>query len=148
MSAQTWILGALLTGIVIPVQIGINAAMGRWAGHPSAGVAVNFTTGLLWLGIYLALARPPLAPLTHWFGAPWYFWSGGLIGALIVSSGLVVAPRLGAATFMGLLVAGQLLGSMTLDHFGWLGFPRIPFSFTRLAGAGLLVAGVVLIRRG
>jgi transporter family-2 protein len=55
-------------------------------------------------------------------------------------------PRLGAATVLALIVVGQMLGSLTLDHFGILGIPQHPVNPTRLAGAGLLIAGVVLIR--
>ncbi len=139
---------AFATGLMIPVQIGVNSLMGRWAGHSLAGAAVNFSTGLLALATYFALARPQLAPLAHCFAAPWYYWTGGLMGTLIVTSGLLLAPRLGAATFIGVLIAGQLVGSMVLDHHGWLGFPVISLSWTRALGALFLVAGVWLIRRG
>lgn len=139
---------AFLTGLIIPVQIGVNSSMGRWAGNILAGAAVNFSTGLALLTGYFLLARPAMAPLGHWFQAPWYFWTGGLMGTLIVTSGLVISPRIGAATFMGILIAGQLTGSMILDHFGLLGFPVIRMSLSRVAGAGLLLLGVYLIRRG
>lgn len=142
------LLGAFLTGIIIPVQIGINSLMSRWANQVLAGAAVNFSTGLLVLTTYFLVARPPMAPLAQWFQAPWYYWTGGLMGTVIVASGLLLAPRLGAATFIGVLIAGQLTGSMLLDHFGALGYPVIRFSATRLAGAIFLLAGVILIRRG
>ncbi|GAB4373245.1 MAG: hypothetical protein OHK0021_15430 [Bryobacter sp.] len=122
--------------------------MGRWAGNALAGAAVNFATGLAFLTAYFLAARPTMAPLAQWFGAPWYYWTGGLMGTLIVSSGLVIAPRIGAATFIGVLIAGQLVGSMALDHFGFLGFPVIRLSAGRILGAVLLLLGVYLIRRG
>ena len=59
----------------------------------------------------------------------------------------VVGPRLGAATLLSLIVLGQLLTSLLVDHFGWIGFPAHPLSLVRLAGAVLLFAGVVLITR-
>lgn len=122
--------------------------MSRWANQVLAGAAVNFSTGLLVLTTYFLIARPPMAPIAHWFQAPWYFWTGGLMGTIIVGSGLLLAPRLGAATFIGVLIAGQLTGSLLLDHFGALGYPVIRFSATRLLGALFLLLGVVLIRRG
>lgn len=142
------VLGAFLTGVVIPVQIGVNSLMSRWANQVLAGAAVNFLTGLIVLLSYFAIARPAMAPVSHWFGAPWFYWTGGFMGTLIVTSGLLLAPRLGAATFIGLLIAGQLTGSLLLDHYGALGFPVIRFSLTRLAGAAFLLLGVILIRRG
>jgi len=52
------------------------------------------------------------------------------------------------ATTITLMVAGQLLISLVLDHFGALGVPRAPISLTRVAGVALVIAGVVLVRRG
>jgi transporter family-2 protein len=49
---------------------------------------------------------------------------------------------------IGLAIAGQLIGSLALDHLGALGLAPHPMSGWRLLGAGLLLAGVVLIRLG
>jgi transporter family-2 protein len=76
----------------------------------------------------------------------WFAWSGGLFGAIFIGLAIVLIPQLGAATFFALLIAGQMLGSITFDHFGVLGVPVHPVSAIRLAGAVLLVAGVILIR--
>lgn len=59
---------------------------------------------------------------------------------------VLLIPRLGAATVLALLVAGQLLASIALDHFGLFGLPQRPVDLSRLAGAVLLLGGVVLIR--
>jgi transporter family-2 protein len=56
-------------------------------------------------------------------------------------------PKLGAATFIALLVAGQMLASVTLDHFGWLGLAQREIDLPRVIGVLLLIGGVVLIRR-
>ena len=49
-------------------------------------------------------------------------------------------------TFVALLVTGQMLASLTLDHFGLLGVPVQPATLVRMAGAAFLILGVVLIR--
>lgn len=54
--------------------------------------------------------------------------------------------RLGAATTIALIVVGQMLGSLAFDHFGVLGIQAHPASLVRMAGAGCLILGVVLIR--
>ena len=46
-----------------------------------------------------------------------------------------------------LMVGGQLLISLALDHFGVLGVPQQPLSLGRIAGVGLVLAGVLLVRR-
>jgi len=58
-----------------------------------------------------------------------------------------VIPRLGAALTFSLVVAGQLLMAVLMDHFGAFGIQTQPMSWIRLAGIGLITAGVVLIRR-
>ncbi len=96
----------------------------------------------------LALAlRDPLPSASAAARIPWWAWSGGLFGAIFVGLSIVLVPQLGAATFIALLVAGQMLASVTFDHFGWMGLTQRPLDLPRLIGVALLVGGVVLIRR-
>lgn len=78
---------------------------------------------------------------------PWWAWSGGVFGALFIGLATVLVPQLGAAAFIALLVAGQMLASIAFDHFGWMGLAQRPLDGSRLIGVALLVGGVVLIRR-
>ena len=55
--------------------------------------------------------------------------------------------RLGVASTITLMIAGQLVLSLILDHFGWLGFSRQPISSERLIGALLVFCGMVLALR-
>ena len=61
---------------------------------------------------------------------------------------VILTPRLGTATLFGFVIAGQILVSLLVDRFGWLGLPQHPLTLSRLVGAALLLAGVVLLRRG
>ena len=73
-------------------------------------------------------------------------WIGGLLGAFYVLGSIVAAPRLGAVTLVALILAGQTLASLAVDHFGWVGFEEQPITPLRLAGVALLAAGVALVR--
>jgi transporter family-2 protein len=86
---------------------------------------------------------PSLSRLGH---APWWIWLGGALGAFYVVGSVVAAPRLGAATVIAVIVAGQSLASIVVDHFGWVGFEPKPVSAGRLAGMALVGTGVVLVR--
>ena len=44
-------------------------------------------------------------------------------------------------------LAGQLIMSIVLDHFGALGYPIHPVNGWRLVGVGLLMVGAYLIKR-
>jgi transporter family-2 protein len=73
-------------------------------------------------------------------------WTGGVFGAIYIAISILLVPRLGAATVIALLVAGQMLGSLTFDHFGLFGLPVHHVTAPRGIGAVLLLAGAVLVR--
>jgi len=76
----------------------------------------------------------------------WISWTGGIFGALFIGISIIMMPRLGAAVVVALIVVGQMLGSLAFDHFGLLGLPQHSAGPIRLAGAILLILGVILIR--
>lgn len=138
---------ALLAGATLPTQAGMNAQLQlHWAKHPAMASLVSFTVGTLALVLYCVAARIPLPSLAG-STTQWWHWIGGLLGAVFVTVVTFLAPRLGAATMVGLIVAGQMLASVSLDHFGLLGYAERPLSLMRLVGVAMLVGGVLLIRR-
>jgi transporter family-2 protein len=97
--------------------------------------------------VALAIALREPVPATGLARIPWWAWSGGLFGAIFIGISILVAQHLGAAPLIALLVTGQMLAAIVLDHFGWLGLAQRPIDPARMIGVCLLVAGVVLIRR-
>src|SRR5258707_10013783 len=95
---------------------------------------------------FALLVRDPIPMAATAARIPWFAWSGGLFGAIFIGLAMFLIPQLGAATFFVALVTGQMLGSIAFDHFGLMGVPVHPVSVVRIAGAALLVGGVVLIR--
>lgn len=69
----------------------------------------------------------------------WWF-----IGCLWVSVAIILAPRLGAVNLTIIIVCGQLIASLILDHFGWLGFEKHSINWQRIGGVMLVIAGLVL----
>lgn len=137
----------LLAGALMPLQAGVNAQLARWVGHPVTASLVSFAVGTLALLAYTAAMRPQLPQFSTLVSAPWWVWVGGLFGGVFVTAAAAFAPRLGAATFISITIAGQVLVSLLLDHFGVVGFAARPVTVPRLLGALLLVAGVLLIRK-
>ena len=136
---------ALLTGVVIAVQTGINSQLRAFLASPLQAVFVSFMVGTVVVALTLVAKREP-PPLAKWASMPWWMWVGGLCGLFIVSTNIIVVPRLGAALLTSLAIAGQLTTALALDHYGAFGFPVHHISAPRVAGAVLLLAGVVLIR--
>lgn len=141
-----FLLFALLVGLVLPLQAGINSQLRIHVGHPLWAALVSFSGGTLALAVVLTVARVPW-PAVGWIGrVPWWQWTGGLLGATFVTSAIVLAPRLGAATLVAAVVAGQMIGSLLIDHYGVAGYAQHPASLVRVIGVALVVAGVALIQ--
>jgi transporter family-2 protein len=142
-----FLLLALAAGVLLPVQAGLNAQLRAALGSPVAAALVSFVVGTAGLATVALLLRTPLPLGRAWAVTnPWQ-WSGGLIGAVYVLAAIVLAPRLGAATLIAAVVAGQMITSLVLDQYGLVGFPVHSLTLVRVLGAALVIAGVILIQR-
>jgi len=135
---------AFAAGVVLVVQVGVNATLRTGLGDPVAAALASFLVGSAALALLL-LANGAWPARSQLLAAPAWAWAGGVLGAFYVVSTIVLGPRLGAAALLSLVILGQLLTSLVVDHYGWLGFPEHPMTLTRLLGALLLFGGVLLV---
>jgi transporter family-2 protein len=141
-----YIVFAVLAGAMLPIQFGINAQLAGWLGSSVRATLVSFAVGtVVLLAVTLAAFRD-LPSGVKLADAPWWVWIGGFLGAFYVLGSVVTAPKLGAVTLVALILAGQTASSLLADHFGWVGFKEQPVTLGRLAGVGLVAAGVALVR--
>jgi transporter family-2 protein len=141
-----YLLFAFAGGVVLPFQAGINAQLADWLHSPVRAAFVSFLVGTVVLLVAAAFVFKPLPSWGRMGDAPWWVWIGGALGAFYVAAAIVTAPRLGAATLVALVVAGQGLASLVVDQFGWVGFEPKHISAGRLIGMALVGAGVALVR--
>ena len=139
------LLVALLAGAVITIQTGSNTRLKEALGHSLPAVVVSSVIGLVLLTIVIAVMRVPIPSVGRAMAAPWTAWVGGLLGAAYAVTVVVLARELGAATLTALVISGQLICSVVLDHYGLLGFEVRAIGAGRLAGCALLLAGTFLI---
>jgi transporter family-2 protein len=134
-------------GALIAIQAPTNAILARVGGSPVLAALISFAVGTLaLLAVWLASGtRPGAEPFAR---LPYYAWFGGLYGAFFVAVAAFAAPRIGVGPLITTGIAGQIVGALVLDHFGVLGLPRDPVTLTKLFGAALVLAGVVLVQRG
>jgi transporter family-2 protein len=140
------LLVAVLAGAVLPLQAGINAELRNTLDHPLVATLASFLVGTAALALVVLGARVSLPPAAELARAPWWQWTGGLLGAVYVAMMILLAPRLGAATLIAAVVAGQMLASLALDHYALVGFAAHPVSLQRIIGAALVIGGVALVR--
>lgn len=139
--------GGLLLGLAFVLQQTVNASLRDALSSPYFAGLINFLVGGAAMVAILLALREPVPSAQALARAPWYAWTGGLLGLVYVVGTILLIPKLGAASVIGLFVVGQILAALAFDHFGVLGLPVREFGLARLGGAGLMVAGVVLISR-
>lgn len=144
--AWAYVAVAIMAGVMLPLQAAINARLARLVGSPVWAATVSGAV----LTVVLALAATAMlgrGPRTEGLAAaPWWFWTGGLCGAVLLSATTTVAPRLGTASMVSLVMSGQVLCSLLLDHYGLLGLSVHSITGKRLAAAAMLLAGAALMR--
>jgi transporter family-2 protein len=139
-----YLLFALAAGAMLPIQFGINAQLATWVGGSVRAAFISFVVGALGLLVAVLIAARGLPERAD--DAPWWVWIGGLLGAFYVLGSIVTAPKLGAVTLVALILAGQAIASLLVDHFGWVGFEEHPITPLRVVGVLLLAGGVALVR--
>lgn len=138
---------ALAAGMMMPTQATTNNKMAAVIDSPLLAAFVSFLVGTIALFAVVVASGTPLASLSSIREAPPVAWLGGFLGAFFVAAAVLLVPRLGVAMTFSLFIAGQMLASLVIDHFGLLGLPVKEVSFVRVAGVILITAGVILIRK-
>jgi bacterial/archaeal transporter family-2 protein len=138
---------AVGAGISLVVQQALNTNLRMALGSAVWSGFTSYLVGTICMALFAIAVREPVPVAAVTAKVPFWAWSGGLFGAVFIGLAILLIPQIGAATFFTLLVTGQMLASLCLDHFGLLGVPVYPVSLVRFAGAACLIVGVVLIRQ-
>jgi transporter family-2 protein len=139
-----FLLAAVLAGMASALQATTNGALAARIGLGST-LLVSITISA---AAVLVLWMAEGGSLRGFFpsDASWPMYLGGVYGFAIIAAMALAFPRLGGAWTIALMVLGQGIMALAIDHLGLLGQPRDPITLTRLGGVALLVAGVLLMR--
>jgi transporter family-2 protein len=142
-----YVLLALIAGTMMPTQAAANNKMATVVGSPILAAFISFFVGTVVLFVYAVVTGESLGNIASARNAPPVAWIGGFFGAFFVTAAVTLVPRLGVAMTFSLIVAGQMLVTLVLDHFGFLGMDQRSVTWPRILGVLLITGGVVLIRR-
>jgi transporter family-2 protein len=136
----------LFVGSLLALQAAANVQLSTATGSPFGASTLQ-----LGIGAGLLLAVAAIAGTLDAFGLltdaePWHL-TGGLGSAIYITSGIVLFPRLGAVVTVGLWIAGQMLASLALDGFGWLGVEQEALGVPEAVGGLAVLIGAALIVR-
>ena len=142
-----WQLLAVASGCLSASVTGAYPVLGAAVGNPVQATTLAFfvaTVVLLLLCTLNGSVRLVGKAFSRQY--PWWMWTGGLCGAMIVFGNAWLVPKVGVGVFSMALLVGQLALSMLMEHFGWLGAPRKAITWVKIVGILLMLGGVALIR--
>jgi bacterial/archaeal transporter family-2 protein len=146
MNKLIWIGLALLAGALLPIQAAFNTKLGKAINSPVHASMASFVIGAISIALYIFLSSQNVS-FSGAKTAPGYVWVAGAFGAFYVTIIVMAFPRLGPALTFGLVIAGQMLISVLMDHLNILVTAHHPLSVQRFFGIALVIAGVILIRK-
>lgn len=134
-------------GLAMAIQTAVNSQLRQYLNSPIQAAFFSFLVGTICLAIMMLVMmwngsalKPTLSQLNE---IPVWLWVGGLLGVYAVTASIYTAPKLGFLTFTGLVLFGQVIMSMLLDHFGLIGVEKNPVNWQRLLGAILIAIGII-----
>ncbi|SEU03852.1 DMT family transporter [Pseudomonas graminis] len=144
MNAAYYLL-AIAAGLGITLQTTLNGQLAKGVGGDSVAAALfSFTAGAVCLGVFSLMRGGIVASLAAIPVQPWWSLLGGLLGAGALLSYVVLAPKIGLSALLGLAIAGQIISSLVIDHFGLMGASERPVSLVKLAGSMVMLAGLAI----
>ncbi len=145
---MTWliIIFIMLVGATVPLQAGVNTQLAKAFNNPIQSALISFFGGMVIMAVVALVLREPFPSWAKIKSVPPYMLTGGALGVVMVLTAIYLTPKLGATILISCFVAGQMIASLILDNYGWLGFPLHPISILRVVGVVLLIGGVLLVR--
>jgi transporter family-2 protein len=137
------ILFAILAGMAISVQSALSARLSEKAGLWLTNAWVHGTGFLVSFIVFLIVRDGQIGKI---FTVNKLYLMGGVIGAVILYSVMRGITLLGAAYSVAILLTVQIILSFMIDQYGWFGLEKIPFTWNKIAGIAVLIAGVIVYR--
>ena len=140
-----FILLSIIGGMIAGTQAPINGSLGKKIGSLE-GAFTSFFVGTLFLTfLVLFFGKGQLSMMLQ---VPKWNLLGGVLGAFFVTFTIVAVPKIGVALTIFAAIAGQMIASILIDHFGFFGVEKIPMNVNRLLGLGFMLAALYFIYRG
>ena len=135
---------AMGIGIAMAFQTAINSQLREYLYSPLQAALFSFLVGTIVLAVLVFFQQVEKPNLCTLLNIPWYLWIGGCLGVYAISVSIYSAPKLSLLTLSGVIIFGQMVTSMLIDHFGFLGTEKVSINWQRLLGSVVIFIGVLL----
>lgn len=133
-----------VAGVLIPIMAALSGGLGRTLDNPWAAAAIVATGAFAMVLAFMLLTGSANVPLAKLAQARPLQLLAGFGFAFYLLSITWLAPRFGVGNAVMFVLAGQIISSAAIDHFGLFGAPQKPVDLLRAAGLAIMVAGVVI----
>ena len=135
---------ALAAGVALATQSAINTQLAKaMSGEAVIATFISFAVGTIVL-FFIAWVKTDLwGNLSTVPSQPWWKLIGGVLGAVVVFTTVLLAPKLGITAMLFFIIVGQLITAATIDHFGLIGMPIREANITKLIGLIIVAFGLV-----
>lgn len=138
---------AFSAGAGMAMQAAINSQLGKSLfNQPLYAAMWSFVSGavlLLILSIWLAKGS--------WWqmvstipSQPWWQLVGGALGTGLVFSSIFLAPKLGVANMLFVMILGQMAFGIAIDHWGLFNMPMREVNWNKIIGLGVMLLGLFI----
>lgn len=136
-----------MAGALTPVQALFNFKLAKAVNNTITSALISFLVGTLILLGYLVYKKQLRFDVVNVVKTePYWIWLGGVIGAYYVVTLTYIVPKVGSSLAFSLVIAGQLIISLLVDHFGWFGVPVSPITIKKVMGIVALAMAIWLIK--
>ena len=140
---------AFAAGIALASQAAINSQLSKAVGdQPVDAALISFFTGTL---VLLAITLMKANVSEIWVNLPqqqWWKWTGGTLGALVVFTTIMLAPKVGVSNMLFFIIVGQLIMAMLIDHYGLIHMPIRLATIWKFIGLTIVFLGMLLFFYG
>ena len=135
---------ALAAGVALATQSAINTQLAKaMSGEAVIATFISFAVGTLVL-FFIAWVKTDLwGNLSTVPSQPWWKLIGGILGAVVVFTTVLLAPKLGITAMLFFIIVGQLITAAIIDHFGLIGMPIREVNITKFIGLIIVAFGLV-----
>ena len=139
-----YLIVALAAGVALATQSAINTQLAKaMSGEAVIATFISFAVGTLVL-FFIAWVKTDLwGNLSTVPSQPWWKLIGGILGAVVVFTTVLLAPKLGITAMLFFIIVGQLITAATIDHFGLIGMPIREVNITKFIGLIIVAFGLV-----
>ncbi|MEH7885201.1 DMT family transporter [Bacillus sp. JJ1609] len=133
---------ALLAGSALSFEGAIYGELGKTIGQIETSFYNFFMGSIIMVLLWIFFGK---GKLSYVGVAPKWSLFGGVLGVVYLTSIVISVPFVGVGITMVAVIIGQLVMSMVIEHFGWLGSTKTPINREKIYAVISMMIALILV---